>query len=355
MDNELVLAELYNTGTDPCNINGFKFKFKNIDLAVISLTKEMLSSGLIKKTYPMSTLESSIKTARERLNVDYATEKGITGKGIGIAIMDTGISPIADFKGRIAVFKDFINNHDTPYDDNGHGTHVSGIACGNGASSNGIFRGVAPSAHIISLKILDKYGKGNSLAALNGIQWIIENHKRYNIKIINISAGSSDRNVNIPLVKAAESAVKNGISVIAADNNSAFLSSITSPGISPLVLTVGSASNFPSVRTFRTGNFSNRCYYKKPDIYAPGEDIISCLSPDYRFEERSSSFENMINKNYIKMSGSSMATPIISGMAALIYEKYPFITPAELKRIITSNLCDGTEIPLPDTRKIFNI
>ena len=269
--------------------------------------------------------------------------------------MDTGISPIADFKGRIAVFRDFISNNKSPYDDNGHGTHVSGIACGNGASSNGIFRGVAPSAHIISLKILDKYGKGNSLATLNGIQWILENHKKYNIKVINISAGSSDKNVNIPLVKAAESAVKNGISVIAADNNSAFFSSVTSPGISPLVLTVGSASNFPSIRTFRTGSFSNKTYYKKPDIYAPGEDIISCLSPEYRFEERFDSQKNVVNKNYIKMSGSSMATPIISGIAALIYEKYPYITPAELKNIITSNLCDGTEIPLPDARKIFNI
>ena len=355
MDNELVLAELYKTGTDPRNINGFKFMFKNIDLAVISLTKEMLSSGLIKKIYPMGTVESSIKTARERLNIDYVTEKGITGKGVGIAIMDTGISPIADFKGRIAVFRDFISNNKSPYDDNGHGTHVSGIACGNGASSNGIFRGVAPSANIISLKILDKYGKGNSLATLNGIQWILENHKKYNIKVINISAGSSDKNVNIPLVKAAESAVKNGISVIAADNNSAFFSSVTSPGISPLVLTVGSASNFPSIRTFRTGSFSNKTYYKKPDIYAPGEDIISCLSPEYRFEERFDSQKNVVNKNYIKMSGSSMATPIISGIAALIYEKYPYITPAELKNIITSNLCDGTEIPLPDARKIFNI
>ncbi|MBE6008374.1 MAG: peptidase S8 [Lachnospiraceae bacterium] len=351
MDNELVLAELYNTGTDPRSINGFRFMFKNIDLAVISLTNEMLCSGLIKKIYPLSTIESSIKNARERLRIDCAIEKGITGKGIGIAIMDTGISPIADFKGRIAVFKDFINNHLSPYDDNGHGTHVSGIACGNGASSSGIYRGVAPASHIISLKILDKYGKGNSLAALNGIQWIIENHKRYNIKVINISAGSADKSINIPLVKAAESAVKNGISVIAADNNSAFLSSVTSPGISPLVLTVGSASNFPSVRTFRSG----RSYYKKPDIYAPGEDIISCLSPDYRFEDRYSSRKNIINKNYIKMSGSSMATPIISGIAALIYEKYPRISPAELKSIITSNLCDGTEIPLPDVRKIFNV
>ncbi len=300
-------------------------------------------------------IETKIKTAREKLNIDFAADNNITGKGIGIAFMDTGISPVNDFRPRISAFIDFINNSPSPYDDNGHGTHVTGIACGNGVSSRGYYRGIAPDAHIISLKILDKYGSGNSLAALNGIQWIIENKDRYNIKIINISAGTADKTINPPLVKAAEYAVENGISVICADSNSNFYSTITSPGISPMVITVGSCENYPSERAYKTGNIVKKLCYKKPDIYAPGENIISCLSPDFRFDERNGSQKNIVDKNYIKMSGSSMATPIISGIAALIYERYPSITPAELKKLITSSLSSSSAIPIPDVRKIFNL
>jgi len=356
MDNEFVLAETdKRLNIDIEKINGFKFMLKDLDLAVISPTKEILSSGIIRRIYPLSSLEIKIKQAKEKLNIDQAINKGLTGKGVGIAILDTGISPIADLKDRIVAFKDFVNGSLNCYDDNGHGTHVAGIACGNGISSSGFYKGIAPQANVISVKILDKYGKGNSLMALNGIQWIIENKERFNIKIINISAGTAEKIPNAPLIKAAESAVKNGISVIAADNNSAFKTSVTSPGISPYVLTVGAAESYPSLRTYRAGTPFKRTYYQKPDIYAPGEDIVSCLSPDYRFEDRSASPEDIINKNYIKMSGSSMATPMISGIAALIYEKYPYLTPDELKKIITSNLCENSSVPMPDVKKIFYI
>ncbi len=234
-------------------------------------------------------------------------------------------------------------------------SHVTGIIASNGALSRGLFRGIAPNANIISLKILDKYGKGNSLAAISAIQWVMENKNRYNIKIINMSAGTSERTVNVPLVRAVENAIDLGITVVAADSNSGFSSSITSPGISPGVITVGSSEDYPSIRSYKSGTYLHPVYYKKPDLYAPGSEIASCLSPDYRFEERIGAEKNITHRNYIKMSGSSMATPIISGIAALMYEKNPKLTPEEIKTILTSSLLDESQIPMPDIRKIFNL
>ncbi len=122
----LVLAEVYN-GSGIENISGFKFYLKNINMAVITPTQEILSSGLVKKIHPLSTVESRIKNAREHLNADFAYQNGITGKGVTVAVLDTGLSPMADFSGRIVTFKDFINGKKMPYDDNGHGTHVRRI------------------------------------------------------------------------------------------------------------------------------------------------------------------------------------------------------------------------------------
>ena len=104
--------------------------------------------------------------ARWAVNADYAYNLGLTGKGIGIAVLDTGLSPSEDFLlpvSRIAAFRDFVNEESKCYDDNGHGTHVSGIACSNGWMSQGKYCGIAPQAHIIAIKILDSSGRGLSL------------------------------------------------------------------------------------------------------------------------------------------------------------------------------------------------
>ena len=356
MGSNVILAELIpSAGDNINNIKGFKFMVKNINMAVVEPTEEMLSSGLIKNIYPVSTMDTKIKNARERLNTDMLFDMGITGKGVGIAILDTGLSPTADFNGRIAAFADFTDNRAFPYDDNGHGTHVAGIACGSGALSGGFYRGIAPGAHIIPVKILDKYSRGNSLTAIMAIQWIMDNKDKYNIRLINMSAGTTDKTANIPLIRAAENAVNRGIAVIAADANENFRSTVTSPGISPKVIAVGAAEDYPSRRTYSYGALMRRTYCRKPDIYAPGTDIISCLSPEYRFEDRKGSEERITDGQYIKMCGSSMATPMISGIAALILERYPNITPKELKELICRNIIGKAGVPMPDVKSIFKL
>ena len=156
---------------------------------------------------------------------------------IGVAVLDTGIYKHIDFGNRIIAFKDFINNRVFPYDDSGHGTHVSGIIAGDGYASHGRFKGIAPMSQIISVKVLDSNGNGNIENVIKG-----NNKDIYNIKIVNISFGTTHNPSNTSeLIKNVENMWNEGIIVVAAAGNSGPKShSITAPGTSRLVITVGS-------------------------------------------------------------------------------------------------------------------
>lgn len=260
------------------------------------------------------------------VGADYAAELGLSGRGVGIAVLDTGLSPSKDFllpKNRIAVFMDFVSDVSACYDNNGHGTHVCGIACGSGYMSGGKYRGIAPGADLIVLKILDKMGRGSAQTALKAIRWLTENRLRYNIRIANMSVGTTDRTINSALIRAMYNAWDSGICIIAADGNiGSGNSSIARAGINEKIITAGS---------FENPSFS--C-----DITAPGVDIVSCMSEDYSFAFHGRSRQKTVGGHYVKMSGTSMATPMVSGAAALLIEKEPNISPSEIKKrlIITS-------------------
>lgn len=172
---------------------------------------------------------------------------GYTGKGVGIAVLDTGVGRVRDLcrpRDRITAFKDFIGNLADPYDDNAHGTHVAGIAAGNGVSSGGRYAGVAPDGELIGVKILDGEGKGDTAEVLAGIQWVIDNMDTFNIRVMNLSIGMTDQGSDAPLVKAVEAAWDRGVVVcVAAGNNGPGKNTVTSPGISRKVITVGSSED----------------------------------------------------------------------------------------------------------------
>ena len=278
--------------------------------------------------YIASDFNASTKmdSVRQSIAID---DVSYTGKGVTAAIIDTGVYPHKDLtqrENRIVYFRDYVNNKKKAYDDNGHGTHVAGIMASDGITSGGKYRGIAPGIKIISLKALNSVGEGKVSNILAALDWVWKNHKKYGINIVSLSLGASGtegRQID-PLIKAAEKLWDSGIVVVAAAGNSGPANfTIDSPGVSPKIITVGCCDDKHTAtrKDDTVAEFSSRGpspYTKyKPDILAPGVNVTSLSNS---------------KDGYVKMSGTSMATPVISGCCALLIEKYPGITPGEIKK-----------------------
>jgi serine protease AprX len=287
-------------------------------------------------------IKAQMNIASQVVRADRWHKSGITGKGVGIAIIDTGIYPHPDFtmpRNRIAAFLDIVNSRIAPYDDNGHGTFVAGVAAGNGQASSGQYRGFAPNASIVALKVMDSSGGGKSSDVLNALQWIANNNTRYNIKVVSMSLGSTVgvSNRDDAMERGAEQLWRRGITVVAAaGNDGPDPMSITVPGTSPVLITVGSSDDKRTVRLEddTIPEFSSRGPVggrAKPDIVAPGVNIKSAYADTtYQPGRKIAKLGNY----YTVMSGTSVSTPLIAGIAALMYEKNPQITPDMVKQEI---------------------
>jgi len=220
-------------------------------------------------------------------------------------------------------------------------THVTGIACGNGFLSDGVWKGIAPQANIVSLKILDRNGQGNSSQAVKALRWIMDNSRKYNIRVVNLSIGTNDRKVNLPLKEAAERLWQMGIVVVAAAGNpDGRCGHRPPPAVSSGVISVGA---WEDRNYFLSPSFSlfTREETPLPDLWAPGDDIVSVLSPDYDFTLPNRSRDNIVTAHYIRMSGASMATPLVSGAAALLLEKHPRARPDEIRKMLLQKARNG--------------
>jgi serine protease AprX len=290
-------------------------------------------------------MTSLLNVAAQEVGASIANDTGYTGRGIGIAILDTGIYPHQDFtrpRNRIKAFRDFVNNRQNPYDDNGHGTFVAGVAAGNGYLSGGKYRGVAPEASLIVVKVMDKDGSGNSSDIIAGMQWVVDHQQEYNVRVMSLSLGAKPSDSRFdPLAAAVEAVWKKGIAVIAAAGNSGpKQSTIATPGISPVILTVGAVDDkrTPDYQDDVIADFSSRgpAYGRqvKPDLVAPGVSVMAAKTDrDYVGGFRSQTMK----EPYVKMSGTSVATPFVSGAAALLLSKNPKMTPDELKNSLMKN------------------
>lgn len=276
-----------------------------------------------------------MKEARNNIRCEKVWADGITGRGIGVAILDTGLFFHSDFQNRVPVFKDMIQLRTEAYDDNGHGTHVAGIIGGSGDCSNGRYCGVAPECSLIPVKVLDKKGNGYATDVLAGLRWIRENREKYGIRIVNISVGSySQREMseNSALVRGVNGAWDDGlVVVVAAGNNGPGRMTITTPGISRKVITVGCSDDDREVNVMgmRMVDYSGRgptsACICKPDVVAPGSRIISCTNQPGK---------------YTFKSGTSMSTPLVSGAIALLLEKYPDMTNRDVKLHLSRSCVD---------------
>ena len=288
----------------------------------------------IKYISSVTKVFAQMDTARKVMHIDEA--QIIAGnKDVTVAVIDTGICEHIDFfsfENRVVCFKDFVNGRQLPYDDNGHGTFVAGVLGGNGFASGKKFMGVAPHCKIVMCKALDKNGETGANTILEAMQWIFDNRQKYNIKVVCMSFGSQPLSSGDPLMLGAEVLWNNGIVVVAAAGNSGPANStIKSPGISPKIITVGALNDGRKKvenhqNDFGVAEFSSRgpaLNFYKPDCLACGVDIVCTSSkPDVL---------------YTKMSGTSVATPIVAGSCALLLSQNYKLTPDQVKsKIIKS-------------------
>lgn len=250
-------------------------------------------------------------------------------------LTSSGIYPHEDFDHRIISFVDMVHRRRELYDDNGHGTHISAIVGGSGIASDGRYQGVAPECNLVIVKVLDQKGNGYASDVLAGLRWIRENKNRYGIRIVNISVGSYSKrgmSENSALVKGVDAAWDDGlVVVVAAGNNGPNRMTITTPGISRKVITVGCSDDNKEVNVMgnRMVDYSGRgptgACICKPEIVAPGAGIVSCSNEA---------------GHYMIKSGTSMSTPLVSGAIALLLEKHPNMSNKDVKLRLRERVVD---------------
>lgn len=340
-------------------------------------------------------------------------EQSARGKGVTIAVLDSGVAPHPDFGNRLLGQIDFINGRSLPYDDNGHGTHVAGCAAGNG-SIDARYAGAAQEANIISMKVLSGSGSGATSGIVKAIQTAVEMKEDLNIRVINMSLGgpASKNGEKDPINMAIKAAKEAGITVVvAAGNEGPDPKTVGSPGNSLNAITVGALDdkNTPDRSDDVPASFSSRGPtpdgVTKPDVMAPGVSIMSTLSMQSEVFERAESsaavhkviqaldnmpfavlqqqpnelfaaagigpataekiklkeevsdviFTKLLEATsrtpleetgaYVGLPGTSMATPIVAGVAAAMIGANPALTPDLVQKI----LMDTAE-KLPDGR-----
>lgn len=271
-------------------------------------------------------------TGVNKARTDYGVDGNRDGSAsysstdVVAAILDTGIDAAhVDLdQGKVIGWRDEINGQATAYDDHGHGTHVSSIVAGTG-EGNGVDKGVAPGAALVGIKVLDANGSGTTTGIINGINWMIANKSAYNIRVGNMSLGSSGCSDGTDsLSVAVNNAVSNGIiMVVAAGNSGPGKCTIGSPGAAASAITVGAAYD-PAEKGWALAEFSSRGLTAdgriKPDIVTPGRYISAAMA-------------NSTN-GYVVYSGTSMATPYAAGVIALMLDANYSLSDAGVKAIL---------------------
>lgn len=313
---------------------------------------------LTELAYKLPSPAERIDSVKEVLTVQDAWDRGITGAGIGVAVVDTGVYPHPDLEGRLVAFKDYVNGRDgveNAYDDNGHGSHCAGLVGGDGAKADGRFKGPAFESDIIGVKVLDRMGGGQMSNVVKGIQWAIAHKDEYNIKVISLSlgAGSNLKEKDDVVAHAIQAALDADIvPVVAAGNSGPAKFTIGTPAISSAALTVGAYDDKntaghedDTMAFFSSRGPTTRDRNVKPDIAAPGVQMVSHRSPGSSIDKAN---VTKLGDYYVLLSGTSMATPVTAGAVALVRQANPALSAREVIQLMKE-----TAEPMSETKAIL--
>jgi len=264
---------------------------------------------------------------------------GDMGRGVTVAVLDTGIDNLPDFSGRLIGGVD-LTGGDSPFQDSyGHGTFVAGLIAGNGASSAGQYSGEAPGASLVSIKVAGANGTTDLANLILGLQWAVDHRGSYGIKILNISLGfqSATSTVINPLDQAVQAVWGSGIAVVvSAGNSGPFNGTILSPGDDPLVITVGALDDMAAssltddeMCDFSSAGPTSADGFVKPDLVTSGRSVVSLAAPGSTIYDEYPS-ARVGSANFVG-SGTSFSSAITSGAAALVLAGNPGLTPNQLK------------------------
>jgi serine protease AprX len=292
-------------------------------------------------TSDTTTTASTITGAlRSTLGLPPVATSGPTGRGVGVALIDSGISPSLDFGFRITGFFDFTKGGvpAAAYDDYGHGTHIAGLIGSNGLLSGFALQGVAPEVNFVGLKVLDKNGQGSTSDVIKAVEYVVANRQRLGVHIINLSLGHPiyAAAADDPLVQAVEKASAAGLVVVASAGNfgenpstgQVGYAGTTSPGNAPSAITVGCAMTRGTIARGddRVADYSSRgpTWYDgfvKPNLVAPGHTLASDTSVNSTLYQLLVSSRQKIGfVPFLQLSGTSMATGVATGVVALVVQ-----------------------------------
>lgn len=302
-----------------------------------------------------SSSSTPVSVVNKTIHADDLHAKGVTGRGVAVAVIDTGVSPVADLAGRILPVTDpngsgakvacaNFSGETGCEDSYGHGTFVAGLIAGNGAASGGAYKGAAPEANIVSVKIAGRDGAADVSKVLAAIQWVTTFQHEYNIKVMNLSLGTDSQASyrHDPLNYAVERAWRSGVTVVvSASNRGPGPGTISKPADDPLVITTGAVDDRSTAGSSddRLPAFSGRGPtvdgLSKPDLTAPGARVISLRAPGSHIEEAAPG-GGLAGTPYRRGSGTSMSAGVVSGAVALLHQAQPSWSPDRVKFALRS-------------------
>ena len=314
-------------------INGIVAVVPSVTLAVLGATPGLV----VTPDVPVSVASMASDPGGNRppaavfpqtTGADKLAANGITGQGVRVAVLDTGIDNLADFAGRLVDGVD-LSGEGNPFQDSyGHGTFVAGLIAGNGASSGGQYVGEAPGADLVSVKVAGSSGQTDMATVILGLGWVVAHQSSDHIGVVNMSLGAQPFTSTVlnPLDMAVEAAWRSGVAVVtSAGNAGPFNGTILSPGDDPLVITVGALDDHgtppaadDAMTAFSSIGPTNPDGWFKPDLVASGRSVVSLRVPGSTIDQNYPSAR--IGASNFVGSGTSFSAAITSGAAALVLQ-----------------------------------